>query len=86
MATSVYTDHCAVRHGDHWTVTWLPGRKLDQNQAMSAMMLAEEVGCGLEPGDRITPTVASWAAELGLRPDVAVRAAFETSTARGGGR
>jgi hypothetical protein len=78
-ATSTHTDHTATNHGNHWTVTWLPGRTLDYSQAITAMLLAEEVGCGLAPDSRITPTVAEWAAELGLRPDAAIRAV-------GGGR
>jgi hypothetical protein len=49
-----------------WSVTWLPGRALTRNQAVSAMMLAETVSRGIEPGTRMWIFVNGWAAELGL--------------------
>jgi hypothetical protein len=85
-ATSTHTDHTATNHGDHWTVTWLPGRLLDQNQAITAMLLAEEVGCGLRPGDWVPPVVKGWAEELDMRPAIAVWAVFKADLDRGDAR
>ena len=33
-----------------WRVSWLPDQYLDHNQAITAMLLAEVVSVGLEPG------------------------------------
>lgn len=53
--------------GTLWEVTWLPGRYLERNQAITAMVLAETVASGF--GDHTDPQwlhVDGWAAELGL--------------------
>jgi hypothetical protein len=61
-----------------WQVTWLPGRNLTRNQAVTAMTLADAVGGGLEPGDRLWPFIDGWAEELGLTgPNAVVRASAE---------
>ena len=58
----------------HWAVSWLPGRKLTRNEAVTAMMLAETTASGLQPGDRRWPHIDAWAHELGLTgPDAVVR-------------
>lgn len=55
-----------------WTVTWLPGRLLTRNQAITAMTIAEVVaehdtpGDPLRAGHRIWLHLGSWAAELGI--------------------
>lgn len=71
---SAATPHTAS-HSEHgWQVTWLPGRTLSRNQAVTAMTIAQTVGNGIEPGDRLWPHIESWAAELGLSgPDAVVR-------------
>ena len=70
--TSDRTPHTARRAADHasdWEVSWLPGRHLSRNQALTAMTLAElchpPAGRG---GDwkRLRPHIQGWAAELGL--------------------
>jgi hypothetical protein len=78
--TSDRTRHTArlvhYEAGDAWHVSWLPGRVLDRNAAITAMNLAQTVGGGLEPGDRRWPHIDAWAEELGLTgPDAVVRAA-----------
>jgi hypothetical protein len=50
-----------------WEVSWLPGRSLDRNSAITAMMLADTAGPGdVHAGHRLWPFVEGWAAELGL--------------------
>jgi hypothetical protein len=48
-------------------VSWLPGRCLDRNSAITAMVLADVSGRGdMNQGHRLWVYVAGWAAELGL--------------------
>lgn len=57
-----------------WTVSWLPGRVLTRNQAITAMTLAEIVAAMQDKGEttvidhhhRLWPQVDAFAAELGL--------------------
>jgi hypothetical protein len=50
-----------------WEVSWLPGRVLDRNSAITAMVLADQVGAyDLNERHRLWPHIESWAAELGL--------------------
>jgi hypothetical protein len=62
-----------------WSVTWLPGRALTRDQAVTAMTIAEMVGAhadavaGAEGRWRLH--LASWAAELGLSADEAIEMA-----------
>jgi hypothetical protein len=50
-----------------WHVSWLPGRLLDRNTAITAMVLADAVGPGdVHAGLRIWPQIEGWATELGL--------------------
>jgi hypothetical protein len=64
-----------------WFVSWLPGRAFTRNQAITAMMIAEEVGripADADPeaySDQFWSHMDVWAAELGLSgPDVVARA------------
>jgi hypothetical protein len=65
-----YTRHTAraVTGRPHaWEVSWLPGRLLDRNTAITAMVLAEVAGASTpQAGDRLWPHIESWAAEIGL--------------------
>lgn len=78
VMTSDQTPHKAtagpVANGQQfWTVTWLPGRQLTRNEAITAMILAETVAAGL--GDHTDPQwlhIDGWAAELGLHGTDAV--------------
>lgn len=60
------TEHTAREEDGTWTVTWLPGRALDRNQAVSAMQIAVAVAASVEPGDLRFIHVEGWSAELGL--------------------
>ena len=50
-----------------WGVSWLPGRALDRNGAITAMTLADLAGEGdLNERHHLWPFIQGWAAELGL--------------------
>ena len=75
--TSDQTPHTA-RHAPGrpgWEVSWLPGRTVDRNTAITAMILADTAAEeDLHEGHRLWPHVQSWAAELGLTgPDAIAR-------------
>jgi hypothetical protein len=65
--TSDLTRHSARHSSGEWRVSWLPGRTVDRNQAVTALSIAETVAQkpSLSPGDRGWPVVKAWAAELG---------------------
>ena len=62
--------HCIARHSpdrNGWEVSWLPGRLLDRNTAITAMTLADIAAeHDLHEGHPLWPHIQSWAAELGL--------------------
>ena len=76
---SAHTAHRAPGNGNRWEVSWLPGRRLDRNSAITAMILADVTTRGdVHPGDRNWIFVEGWAAELGLTaPDVLARTVGE---------
>jgi len=50
-----------------WGVSWLPGRVLDRNGAITAMVLADQAGVqDLNERHRLWPHFEAWEAELGL--------------------
>ena len=57
-------------------VSWLPGRALDRNSAITAMTLADIAGeHDLDEQHHLWPFIQGWAAELGLTgPDAIARA------------
>jgi hypothetical protein len=68
--TSDQTAHTARQApgSEHlWEVSWLPGRALDRNSAITAMTLAD-VGseADLNEQHHLWPFIQGWAAELGL--------------------
>ena len=67
-------------------MTWLPGRLLTRNEAITAMTIAETVGDVLgnepRPSARLWPHVEGWAAELGIDPVEAVTIACRTVDAQ----
>ena len=75
--SSAHTARRAPGQGPSWEVSWLPGRHLDRNSAITAMVLADVTGSGdIHPGHRLWVHVEGWAAELGLTaPDVLAQAA-----------
>ncbi|NKY84792.1 hypothetical protein [Nocardia veterana] len=66
MITSDSTHHIArCVGGDHWVVSWLPGRTLTGAQAVAAMKLAGALVDGA-PGDTDWPALDAMALPLGL--------------------
>jgi hypothetical protein len=54
-------------------VSWLPGRTLDRNTAITAMTLADTAAePGLHKSHLLWPHIQSWAQELGLTADAAI--------------
>jgi len=50
-----------------WKVSWLPGRTVDRDTAITAVMPADIAATGdIHPEHRLWPAVQSWSAELGL--------------------
>lgn len=70
VMTSTMTDHQAAKmtRGGVWSCTWCPDLKLDRNQAVTAMTIAEEVSRALESGSNVADVglIASLARELDL--------------------
>ena len=69
-----------------WEVSWLPGRRMNRNTAVTAMTLAEVAGPGdTHAGDRLWGHIQGWAAELGMTaPDALARAATPPGRADAG--
>ena len=66
-----------------WEVSWLPGQVLDRNSAITAMVLADQVGePDLNERHRLWPFIESWAAELGLTGPDAINQASQPGTPR----
>jgi len=62
-----HTARMAPGHEHAWHVSWLPGRLMDRNSAITAMTLAEVVAADdVHDGHRLWPHIKGWAAELGL--------------------
>jgi hypothetical protein len=77
--TSDQSPHTARQIAGHrrgWEVSWLPGRVLDRDTAITAMTLADIAATGdIRPEHRLWPAVQSWSAEVGLTaPDAISRA------------
>jgi hypothetical protein len=65
-----------------WEVSWLSGRRLDRDGAITAMVLADLVGSGgLQADDRQWIFAEGWAEELGLRASEAVERRVAVSRA-----
>ena len=64
---SPHAARLATGGGHSWEVSWLPGRRMNRNGAITAMMLADVAGHGdIDAGHRLWPHVSGWAAELAL--------------------
>ena len=77
--TSDHTPHTArpaPGHQHAWQISWLPGRILDRNTAITAMILADTAAStDLNPGHRLWPHIQGWSAGFGLTgPDAVARA------------
>jgi hypothetical protein len=78
LMSSDRTTHAArAIPGQGWEVSWLPGRRLDRNSAITAMVLADILGpADLHPADRLWVPIEGWAQELGLDvPEMLARTA-----------
>ena len=64
---SPHTARPAPGDKQRWEVSWLPGRRLDLNEAVTAMTLADMTADGdVRPGHRLWPHIEGRAAELGM--------------------
>jgi hypothetical protein len=62
-----HTARLAPGHERAWQVSWVPGRLMDRNTAITAMVLADVVGTDdVHAGHRLWPHIEGWAAELSL--------------------
>ena len=72
---------CTARYSpdrNGWEVSWLPGRLVDRNTAITAMTLADTaVEHDLHDGHPLWPHIESWAAELGLTAPEAIDSASQ---------
>jgi len=68
------TPHTATVTAGGWEVSWLPGRTLDRNQAITAMTIASTIGGSGVPraDDPIWLHLDGWAAELSMTAPGAV--------------
>ena len=65
-------------------MSWLPGRPMDRNSAITAMVLADAAGSGADHrGHRLWPFIDAWAAELGLVASDALSRASQPPEGRG---
>jgi hypothetical protein len=71
--------HCTARYSpdrNGWEVSWLPGRLVDRNTAITAMTLADTAAeHDVHDGHPLWPHIESWAAELGLTAPEAIDSA-----------
>jgi hypothetical protein len=82
LMTSDATDHVAAGNAEGWGVSWWPGKRLDRNQAVTAMTLAELVGDDWKPEYMETAAgvlARTFAGELGLTAQVAVAMVLASS-------
>jgi hypothetical protein len=83
--TSDQTAHTArLAPGQHhWEVSWLPGRALNRNSAITAMTLADLTSePGLNERHQLWPFIQGWAAELGLTGSDAINQATQSASPR----
>jgi hypothetical protein len=79
------TDHTASRAGANWTVTWLPGQALTQEQAVTALKIAATARRARTADGPARARLAGWAAELGLPGPRAARMATAPVPSAGSG-
>ncbi len=63
IVTAEFREHAAADGHGAWTVSCHPGRLFTQNQAITAMVLAERLAAGYGDDD---PFVVGWREELSL--------------------
>jgi hypothetical protein len=66
-----------------WEVSWLPGRTLDRNTAITAMTLADHASePDLNEHHQLWPFIQGWAAELALTGPDAIHQAAQPASPR----
>ena len=66
-----------------WEVSWLPGRVLDRNSAITAMTLADLTGeADLNEQHHLWPFIQGWAVELSLTGSDAINRAAQPGSPR----
>ena len=66
-----------------WEVSWLPGKALDRNSAMNAMIVADLASdADLNERHHLWPFIQSWAAGLGLTGSDAISRASQPGIPR----
>jgi hypothetical protein len=64
---SPHTARLALGEQHAWEVSWLPGRRLNRNEGVTAMVLADTTANGdVYPGHRAWPHIENWAGKLGM--------------------
>jgi hypothetical protein len=62
---SPHTARLAAGEQHTWEVSWLPGRHLNRNEAITAMVLADTTANDdMHPGHRAWPHIENWAGKL----------------------
>ena len=80
---TAHTARLAPGSQHRWEVSWLPGRALDRNSAITAMTLADLTSeHDLNEQYHMWPFIESWAAELGLTGSDAINQASQPGTPR----
>jgi hypothetical protein len=80
---SAHTARLAPGNQHLWEVSWLPGRALDRNGAITAMTLADVTGGhDLDEQHHMWPFIESWAAELRLTGSDAINQASQPGSLR----
>ena len=80
---TAHTARQAPRREHLWEVSWLPGRALDRNSAITAMTLADLTGeRDLSERHQLWPFIQGWAAELGLTGSAAINRVSRPATLR----
>jgi hypothetical protein len=80
---TAHTARLALGRQHLWEVSWLPGRALDRNSAITAMTLADHAGeHGLDERHQLWPFIQGWAAELGLTGANAINRAARPGSPR----
>ena len=80
---TAHTARLAPGSQHQWEVSWLPGRALDRNSAITAMTLAAHASePDLNEQHRLWPFIQGWAAELGLTGSDAINRAAQPGSPR----
>jgi hypothetical protein len=80
---TAHTARLAPGSQHQWEVSWLPGRALDRNSAITPMTLADIAGePDLNKQHHLWPFIQDWAAELGLTGTDAINRASQSASPR----